>query len=403
MERINLTERIGIHKVALIFLEDFGWIEREQTVSDVGIDMQVEIVHNGIPTGQLIALQIKSGPSYFKEEKDGNIIYRGEKTHLEYWLSHSLPVLIILCNPENHFTIWQKILSENVVETEKGWKTEIPVSQILSVGFKEDITKFYYNPNHYTVIEVSDTSHGIARRVSAKILVENTFATSRLSMKKMIPKLNENLKKSDYHRNEITKEIYKNTPAEVVSIFFYNSILQVDHGLTFCRSVWNAPGCKTPLEPFEPDEKIQDIEIKWDKDSSFFSDFIPEHQMTKGSFLQFSDEIYRSCTEIYKVIKSDYDALVRKGEYRLFISSVLKWESQIEKLNADISYMDFPPFECKDIDELIQAVVIMLHNILLVVRDKKRDKDNISYLVRMYIEEIEKKLPFYEYERKKVR
>ena len=403
MDRINLTERIGIHKVALIFLEEFGWIEREQTVSDVGIDMQVEIVDDGRPTGQLIALQIKSGPSYFKENKDGNIIYRGKKTHLEYWLSHSLPVLVILYNPETNLTLWQKVLSENIIETDKGWKTEIPISQTLTADFKEDITKFYYNPNHYTVVEVSDTSHGVARRVSAKILVENTFATSRSSMKKMIPQLNEKLKKSDYHRNEITKIRYKDIPAEVVSIFFYDSILQVDHGLTFCRSVWNAPKCETPIKPFEPDEKIQDIDIKWDKDSSFFSDFIADHQMTKGKFLDLSDNIYQLCTEIYNVIKKGYDVLIKKGDYNSFIEYVLKCEIRIEKLNYDISDMDFPPFECKEIDQLIQEIVSMLHNILIVVKDDKRNKDSIIYLVRTYMEEIETKLPFYDYERKKVR
>ena len=402
MGRINLIERIGVHKVALIFLEDFGWIEREQTVSDVGIDMQVEIVDNGMPTGQLIALQIKSGPSYFNEKKDGNIIYRGKKAHLEYWLNHSLPVLIALYNPQDNLTLWQKVIPENILETDKGWKTEIPTSQTLKVDFKEEITKFYYNPNHYTVVEVSDTSHGITRRVSAKILVENTFATSKSSMKKMIPQVNENLKRSDYHRDEITKERYRDTPAEVVSIFFYDSILQVDHGLTFCRSVWNASECETPLKMFDPDEQTQDIDIKWDKDSSFFSDFIPEHQTTKGIFLKFSDAAYQQCAEIYNEIKGSYETSIKNEKYDFLITSILKWENQIEKLNDDISNMEFPPFECKEIDELIQAAVIMLHNILIVAKDEKITKDNVAHLVRTYMKEIESKLPFYEYERKKV-
>jgi histone deacetylase complex regulatory component SIN3 len=43
----SITERISIHKFALCFLERFGWIEREQYVTDQGIDTQVEIVENG--------------------------------------------------------------------------------------------------------------------------------------------------------------------------------------------------------------------------------------------------------------------------------------------------------------------------------------------------------------------
>jgi len=76
----EIIDRIGVHKVGLKFLQDFNWIEREQPISDYGIDMHVEIINEGIPTGQLIALQIKSGDSYFKEMTQETIVYRGKKS-----------------------------------------------------------------------------------------------------------------------------------------------------------------------------------------------------------------------------------------------------------------------------------------------------------------------------------
>ena len=57
----NQTERTGIHAVGLIFEKEFKWIFREQTVSDYGIDAQVEIKDNeGNPTGGLIREQVPS-------------------------------------------------------------------------------------------------------------------------------------------------------------------------------------------------------------------------------------------------------------------------------------------------------------------------------------------------------
>jgi Domain of unknown function (DUF4365) len=50
-------------------------------------------------TGKLLGLQIKSGESFFKERTPNTIIYRGDKEHLQYWLNHKLPILIVLYDP----------------------------------------------------------------------------------------------------------------------------------------------------------------------------------------------------------------------------------------------------------------------------------------------------------------
>jgi hypothetical protein len=47
------------------------------------------------PTGKLIALQIKSGESFFKK-RGNNYVFYGEIRHLEYWTKFSLPVFLIL-------------------------------------------------------------------------------------------------------------------------------------------------------------------------------------------------------------------------------------------------------------------------------------------------------------------
>ena len=90
MTQFNPIERIGVHEVALVFLKAFGWIEREQPISDFGIDMHVEIVQEGRPTGQMIALQIKSGKSFF-EEKNNKIEELKNEIELLKSVSLNLP------------------------------------------------------------------------------------------------------------------------------------------------------------------------------------------------------------------------------------------------------------------------------------------------------------------------
>jgi hypothetical protein len=402
MSKIDLTGRIGVHKVALIFLEKFGWIEREQTITDVGIDMQVEIVENSIPTGQLLALQIKCGKSYFEEEKDNNIIFRGKKKHLEYWTNYSLPVFIILHNPITNKTYWQRVIPTKTEETAKGWKIAVPYTQSLSVAHKENIVKFYQNTNHFTVMEISDTSHGLNRRVAAKILVENTYATSRATMRSIIPKLNENLKSSDYHRNEITKSKYKDKPAEVISIFFYDSIMQIKHGLTFCRTIWHNPQCEDKVNSFTVDETVKEIDIKWDVENEFLNEFIKENQLSKGAYLELTDRQYNEISLIIKSIEKTIKKYQRNHNFTELIKQILTWKDSIEIMDQQVSTMGYPPVECQDIDEIIHPSVALLHNIIIIANDQNRDSSNIIYLINSYLENLKQKVPFYEYERKKI-
>ena len=58
-DRHNI-ERLGVNAVEEAFLK-MGWLFREQPISDFGIDAHAEPTSDDWPTGQLIALQIKSG------------------------------------------------------------------------------------------------------------------------------------------------------------------------------------------------------------------------------------------------------------------------------------------------------------------------------------------------------
>lgn len=128
----GLTSRLGVSK-ADSELTKLGFAFREQAILDYGIDAIIEAPNSNEAylSGKLIAAQIKTGNSFFAEKKDESIVYRGELKHLDYWLNHSLPVIIILYSPEQDKCIWTSINKQTVIKTKKGWKINIPYNNDL--------------------------------------------------------------------------------------------------------------------------------------------------------------------------------------------------------------------------------------------------------------------------------
>lgn len=394
----EITERIGVHKVALVFLEELGWLEREQSISDYGIDMQVEMVIDGVPTGQLIALQIKSGLSYFSEKTEVHFVYRGSLKHLEYWENHSLPVFIVLYNPIDNTAYWQQVKRSNIEKTSSGWKTNVPTDNILCKSSHDSLVSIYSNILNYPILKIDDNSIQGAKRVSTSVLIEGEKAKSKHSIRKIVPLLINQMKRSDYHRNEITKSIHRGNDADVVFLFFYENLNQSKYGLTFCRAIWNSPSCKYPLKPFEPDELIKDIEIKWDHNYGLPDAYIANNRMSKGEYLDLVDTIYAKSLEIIQRIKPN----IETDKVKESISSIAKVSENLDQINEKFKSRGFPPIECKALDELLSSAVCLLHNILVVANDKKTEPNNMEYLFKMHLKDAEEKFSFFPYERKKV-
>ena len=151
----NFTERIGVNHVGEI-AERNQWMFREQPIDDVGIDAHMELTE---PTGepkQLLALQIKSGTSWFKEKKDDYIIFRDiNERQYNYWTMNSLPCIVVLYNPDDNTCIWQKLTAETIERTiggnGKGFFVKIPLTQVfLNDLSNKKLLSFTNLPQHIT-------------------------------------------------------------------------------------------------------------------------------------------------------------------------------------------------------------------------------------------------------------
>ncbi len=136
-----LTAPIGVAAVQQIIQKEFGWFFREQPYSDHGLDALIEELDSaGRPTGKLVALQIKSGASYFRNRGD-DYVYYATPRHFNYWVHHSLPCYVVLHNPANGMTLWQKVERHTATKTSKGWAITIPKTNVLNRSAKQFFEK----------------------------------------------------------------------------------------------------------------------------------------------------------------------------------------------------------------------------------------------------------------------
>lgn len=124
------TERIGISAVAAA-IAHLGLIWRETPTGDVGIDGQIEYVNAaGHASGRLLSVQVKSGTSYFTNERDGSYLFYLDAKHRRYMEQHPLPVILILHNPETKTSYWADV-RQQLRSEQAGAAVRVPKDSVL--------------------------------------------------------------------------------------------------------------------------------------------------------------------------------------------------------------------------------------------------------------------------------
>jgi hypothetical protein len=152
---------IGVAIVDTIVNRDLGWIFRrqDQAGTDHGIDAQIEVVEDdGRVTGRLLAVQIKSGPSYFRHRRGDAFAANVSEQHLKYWLHHSLAVLFVLVDTEREIAYWH-LVQEPVECGSTGATLYVPTSNQLSPDAKAELRSFTQTPAELRAELVAERRH----------------------------------------------------------------------------------------------------------------------------------------------------------------------------------------------------------------------------------------------------
>lgn len=147
----------GRRIVETIVSDQLGWLFREVAKGDLGIDAFVELLREDDrrSEGRLFAMQIKCGHSYLKERTDDGYVFRGESKHLRYWTEYSLPVVLVICNPDTSVCNWVEITPSTVAELTAGWKVTVPFEQTLDGSSKDRLKLVVQRPLSNDVIPLA--------------------------------------------------------------------------------------------------------------------------------------------------------------------------------------------------------------------------------------------------------
>ncbi len=112
---------------------------------DIGIDAILEIREEKYKSsGIFLAVQLKSGESFFNNEDDNSYYVYMDYPHIEYWLKCLMPVIFIIYSPENNEAYWVKIEKSSLSQKKKSYKISIPKSNRLTQTRKDDLYEVFY-------------------------------------------------------------------------------------------------------------------------------------------------------------------------------------------------------------------------------------------------------------------
>jgi len=163
------TGERGMRIVEEIISDQFKWIFRRQDdQKEFGIDAHIELVDDNKVLGRMLAAQVKTGPSYLKRTNEYGYIYSGTNKHLNYFLNYTIPVILILCDPNSRVCWWCEVTIDELEETKDGWQVTVPFNQRLDLSAVKDFTKIMGLPKDY-LPELKDFWR------TNKLLLEGTF------------------------------------------------------------------------------------------------------------------------------------------------------------------------------------------------------------------------------------
>ena len=409
VDKQSRISRIGVTTVQLAF-HKLGFLFREQPIEDYGIDAHIEIVDQEHATGKLIALQIRSGESSFRDIKKQHIVYHATQNDVDYWLSIPLPVLLILYHPKEETIYWQIILDSTVEKTGKSYKILVPLTQQVSQSSVDVISQYAKKlevPSDYTLFNLEDASHGAAKRYTAKILLNKEF--SKPELVHLIGQIIQKLKYRKYQRNKLLRQRVGNSSADYILMFVAYSLEDIQRCNWVCRASWvseKLDSAYTPQVLSSPEVYPNGIKVEWTSSYKTYADYYSSHTMTKEDFLEQLENLVSSVMPIIEQLFALNEAYFNKHiSEEHYVEQMNQLERKLTPLYFKSGDLGYTPFECKDLSQQFQNFMATSHNIVLPFSEtgagiwKKTQRD---YMVQTAIRDCYKESLKFQFEYEKI-
>ena len=135
------VEHAGENAVAAT-VSELGWFYRHKPRPDFGLDGELEApTEEGTPNFRFIGVQIKSGESYFRRPHPAGWWLEIEQKHLSLWLQSSVPVIVVMHDPDKKRAYWQSVKKQHVRRTPRSFLLSIPAAQVLDASALDPLSE----------------------------------------------------------------------------------------------------------------------------------------------------------------------------------------------------------------------------------------------------------------------
>lgn len=347
--------------IANLIVSKFGQIFREQEQNDRGIDAHVELVEPATQsaTGEIVALQIKGGPSWLDEKTPTGFVYRGSSEHLEYWLNHRLPVFLVLVDTAQGKGYWQAICEQTVERLSKGWKVVVPFINELDSTF---IYAARYRAGiepaaaSYTLLKLEDASQGMTKGYWAKLLVGHP--TTRLRLEAVVRRATAEIKKETFHRTESLSERFGCKEADIVRLFIAGELADATHANYLCNSEWVSPALASENRIYRIGgmDLGDGLEVVWNTAYGHTGQFLKSSEIGKQTFLSQVRQIVAETERLISGTFGDGSRCIVDAE------TVRKAVDAMRQIFLTATEVGLAPVECRDVAARFQDVMDFADN-----------------------------------------
>lgn len=403
------TEGMGVG-IAMTAFESLGFAFREQSKSDYGIDAHAELIESERPTGQLLGIQLKSGPSYLSETDNDSYVFRTDKKHVDYWQNHALPVLICLCDVDLKTIYWQIVNTETATSTGKGYRVNVPADQTIDASSIDSLRSLLtpiVATDRYTIFKTDDTSHGAAKRYSFEVVVNGSATKAEVAA--IVRQVTNEGQKRRYHRNHLVEGRWGDSDAHVVWTFIYPSAEDHNRRNDICRSIWIRDDLELQFRPmgFDGENVGDNIIVDWSTDYELLGEHVSTHTLTKEDYFNSVLPLIEKLKRSLGAIEDGLLALDNNDiDEDAFLASTEGHRTRVDEVYSEITDLPFAPFECRDMDTKLEGFVAYLHNVWLLYSDSGRTKWDAKSRLQQSLQHISsarEALQHLEYELSKVR
>ena len=390
--RVPLAQQTAQRGEALaqLHFSKLGFTVRPQNNGDYGLDHHAELIEEELASGRLLALQVKTGDSYFAEQDGTDVIFRTDSDHIDYWLNHSLPVVVCLCDLAEAEIYWQIVSPETIVSTGKGFKIRVPIDQKVDEQSKYDLLQILtpaVPSSRYTVLSEDDVSFAKTQRVSVRVMVNGTSTKAEIAA--IVRQLTSNRTFNGCTRDELADNT-RELGVQVVWTYIYLTAEDHANSNPYCSSLWihdELPKQLRPL-PLAGENIGHDITVRWNSAYTAIGRLM-DNTLTKAQYLSqiapIIDELEAITASLGARLDDFAQGVIIEGQ---FLSATAEERRRIYQVELGLREMPPPPFECSGIDPLLQATIANLGNTALVYSETEVSKWNYGARLNLALEQI---------------